>query len=547
MDALGTDAMVIGNHEFDRGALNVATQFQRWSNFPLLGANYKFYDTSDPASTRMSTLLKPFEVFTQQGLKIAVIGMGNLSTLGSLFSQPNGLGMIPLDTNEVAQFYVDLLRPYVDFIVVLSHLGLDADQEMVVSTTGIDIVLGGHNHIVVDPPQLLQDCSADPNNPGYVWAVDPNIPYDPNSAPPAVDNTDPSHPIPLPDPTNHPYEFQRPCAPRNVIIEHSGAFSKYVGRDDLILSNDPARLVPGLRGPIGHVQPERLRPEQRLRDRFEPVPGLPDRHDHPGRPAAGRHAPALQADARPRRRPRPARGILSAGRQAHRAGGRRLAARQPDRDGDVAAPRRSDRLLADQHDRYPHRSESGAHHDRADVQHLPVQQRDHEDAALRPRGAGAVRLRGPAQPGSRVRVASSDRRRARSPQLRGLHASRRRAGRATTDTDCVGGAPGSCIAGQCHVTACAEQTFIGHRSCKADADCGVGVPAGTCVPNACSAEPASAPRTPTAERPSRPASVTRARPGSDRRARARRPSRSRTAMRSRPATTSQAAARAIRS
>jgi 5'-nucleotidase len=165
--------------------------------------------------------------------------MGNLSTLGSLFTQPNGLGMIPLNTTEVAQTYVDLLRPYVDFVIILSHLGLNVDQDMVQTTTGIDIVLGGHNHIVINPPQQLQDCTADQEHPGYVWAVDPNIPYNPNVPPPAVDNTDPSHPIPLPDPTNHPYEFQRPCVPRNVIIEHSGAFSKYVGRDDLVLSNDP--------------------------------------------------------------------------------------------------------------------------------------------------------------------------------------------------------------------------------------------------------------------------------------------------------------------
>ena len=41
---MGTDVMVIGNHEFDDGALNVATQFMKWANFPVLGANYSFYD-----------------------------------------------------------------------------------------------------------------------------------------------------------------------------------------------------------------------------------------------------------------------------------------------------------------------------------------------------------------------------------------------------------------------------------------------------------------------------------------------------------------------
>jgi len=165
MSAFGTDAMAIGNHEFDRGALNVATQLQRWANFPVLGANYKFGDPNDPASTKMGTILQPFQIFNEDGLKIAVIGMGNLSSLTSIFDQPNSFGITPLNTVEVAQFYIDLLRPYVDVVVMLTHLGLEVDQRMIRSTTGIDVVLGGHNHIVINPPQQLQDCSVDSTHP----------------------------------------------------------------------------------------------------------------------------------------------------------------------------------------------------------------------------------------------------------------------------------------------------------------------------------------------------------------------------------------------
>jgi len=234
--AVGLDAMVIGNHEFDKGPLDVAVQLQKWANFPVLAANYQFTSQDQPNSSLIGTILKPFTVFNQGGLKIGVIGMGNLSSLGSVFNQPNSLGILPLQTEQTAQFYVDLLRPYVDVIVVLSHLGLDEDETMVQGTTGIDVVCGGHNHIVVDPPQQLQDCSADPNNPGYIWEVDPNVPEDPGTLPP----DDPVHP----DPINHPYQFQRACKPRKVLIMQSGAFSKYVGRIDLILSNDKKDIYP---------------------------------------------------------------------------------------------------------------------------------------------------------------------------------------------------------------------------------------------------------------------------------------------------------------
>jgi 5'-nucleotidase len=239
MSAMGIDAAVISNHEFDKGLSNLVLQTQKWANYPLLTANYKYESNggSDiPYYGRLSGIARPYTVFNRDGLKVAMIGMANLSSLSSIFDQPNRLGITPLNTAEVAQFYVDLLRPYVDLIVMVTHLGLEVDQRMIRQTTGIDLVLGGHNHIVVSPPQEVQDCSADPTNPGYVWALDPNITYDPDIPPP----NDALHP----DPVDHPFQFRRACKPRKVLITHSGAFAKYVGRLDLILSNDPAQVTP---------------------------------------------------------------------------------------------------------------------------------------------------------------------------------------------------------------------------------------------------------------------------------------------------------------
>ncbi len=246
---VGTDAMVIGNHEFDDGAINVVRQLTKWADFPVLSANYIYPSAGTPSDTGLDTLLKPFTVFDVEGLKVGVIGMANFSSLGSVFQQPNSLGIEALNTIETAQAYVDLLRPMVDVVVVLSHLGLDVDQTMVQGTTGIDFVEGGHNHIVINPPQVLQDCSADPTHPGYVWAVNPNLPYDPSN--PIYDPLDTCCPGTAAGcPTGqgschlHPNSFPRACTPRNVIISHSGAFAKYVGRLDLILSNDPKEASP---------------------------------------------------------------------------------------------------------------------------------------------------------------------------------------------------------------------------------------------------------------------------------------------------------------
>src|SRR6185436_7808523 len=105
------------------------------------------------------SIITPYTTFNLEGLKVGVVGMGNLSSLTSIFDAPNRLGIQPLNTVEASQFYIDFIRPMVDVVVFVTHLGLDVDERMISGTTGIDVVLGGHNHIVLQPPKRVQDCS----------------------------------------------------------------------------------------------------------------------------------------------------------------------------------------------------------------------------------------------------------------------------------------------------------------------------------------------------------------------------------------------------
>ncbi len=262
---LGVDAAVLSNHEFDRGAVNVARQIQKWADFPVLASNYLFADPTLPTSNNLGTVIHPFTVLNAGGLKVAVIGMANLSSLTSVFNTPNSFGIKPLNSTETVQFYIDLLRPMADVIVVTSHLGLDVDQRVIGQTTGVDVWLGSHNHIVINPPEVINDCSADPQNPGFVWVADPRQPIDEHKSPPsgaadaAIDgpsnapNLDTTvcanagdqgcfQPYSL-DPQNHPFQIHRICKPRKVTLAHSGAFAKYVGRLDVVFSNNPTEII----------------------------------------------------------------------------------------------------------------------------------------------------------------------------------------------------------------------------------------------------------------------------------------------------------------
>jgi 5'-nucleotidase / UDP-sugar diphosphatase len=207
----GLDGMVIGNHEFDLGAKNLFDKVDNWASFPLLAANYAWDDPPpgavNPDGRSLRDVVAPYEIYDVKGIKIAVIGMGNTSTITSIFEGGNSLGFRPIADEDALAGYVRLLRPMVDLIVVVSHLGLEEDEGLTASQVddpnqaftqetlaGVDLVLGGHLHIVTNPPKLI-----------------PN------------------------DKEGH-----------NTIVVHSGAFAKFVGRLDLVVrvgddNADPAR------------------------------------------------------------------------------------------------------------------------------------------------------------------------------------------------------------------------------------------------------------------------------------------------------------------
>src|SRR5262249_47741692 len=160
--------------------------------FPLLGANYLF-DPPNPLNDNIAPLLKPYEILNVNGLRIAVIGMGNTSSMTSIAQGGNSLGITPIEPIELVRDLVAVLQPRVDLIFVVSHLGLSAngqvslaeDQELLTGyesivpknavrsnwkvlgeepndqvrvsipgVVGIDAIFGGHLHIVLNPPKV---------------------------------------------------------------------------------------------------------------------------------------------------------------------------------------------------------------------------------------------------------------------------------------------------------------------------------------------------------------------------------------------------------
>ena len=180
MSYINPDVFAIGNHEFDTGLSNLIKQANKWISFPVVAANYYFQPDNE-----LGDRVQPFILKNLGGLKVAFLGMGDFSSLSSLTDIGNSLKMMPINPEEVVNQYVSVLEPMTDLIIMVSHAGLRHDQEIIEATCGIDIVFGGHLHIVLDPPKVVQNkCGED------------------------------------------------------VLLVHSGAFAKFVGRLDAVAKKD---------------------------------------------------------------------------------------------------------------------------------------------------------------------------------------------------------------------------------------------------------------------------------------------------------------------
>lgn len=157
LSKMGLDVAVIGNHEFDSGAENIANVLERWAGFPLLAANYRFEDPDDPVNVKLGRLIRPYVILNQRGLRIAVLGLGDVETIVSIQEGGNSLGITPLDTYQTAQEYIDILINEADLIVVLTHQGFSSDQDLIRNVSGMDAVFGGHLHVAFEEPKVLID------------------------------------------------------------------------------------------------------------------------------------------------------------------------------------------------------------------------------------------------------------------------------------------------------------------------------------------------------------------------------------------------------
>ncbi len=156
MSKLGYDAATIGNHDFDNGIEGLLAQLPN-ADFPFLSANYDFKNTV------LEGMVNPYKVFTKDGVRIGVFGIG--IELQGLVSKKLYKETEYLDPVEISRATVSRLKneENCELVICLSHLGYNykddkiSDMQLASKTKDIDLIIGGHTHTFLPKPTVVKN------------------------------------------------------------------------------------------------------------------------------------------------------------------------------------------------------------------------------------------------------------------------------------------------------------------------------------------------------------------------------------------------------
>jgi 5'-nucleotidase/UDP-sugar diphosphatase len=138
MNALGVDAVTIGNHEFDYGE-NALKELMSQTKFAWLGANIREESTGDLLIGVRETL-----VVTIDDLKIGLFGVTTQATPSLSF--PTKAVRFDNVVQCAKRCTTELHNRDCDVIVALTHTHLREDMLIAKEAAQIDFVFGGHDH-----------------------------------------------------------------------------------------------------------------------------------------------------------------------------------------------------------------------------------------------------------------------------------------------------------------------------------------------------------------------------------------------------------------
>lgn len=146
MNQIKYDAATIGNNEGVGNSKAELNQLYDQANFDVLLDNLFDKQTLQPPAWSQTCKV----ITTEQGTKVGLLAF---TAPFPLTYNPNGW-----DIRQVMDILPDLvaeLRPQVDVLVLMSHLGIGADRQIARDLPVIDVILGSHTHHLFEQGEMV--------------------------------------------------------------------------------------------------------------------------------------------------------------------------------------------------------------------------------------------------------------------------------------------------------------------------------------------------------------------------------------------------------
>jgi len=150
INAMGYDAITLGNHEFDDGIEDLTSRVKD-IKCPVLCANL------DLRTFELGEYVKPYTIVEKGGMKIGIIGLE--ADISTCVAKTISSRIPQLDPVREANRWAEHLRDTekCDLVILLSHQGYEEDHANAALIKNVDLVIGGHSHTFVDSLSYVDD------------------------------------------------------------------------------------------------------------------------------------------------------------------------------------------------------------------------------------------------------------------------------------------------------------------------------------------------------------------------------------------------------
>lgn len=153
-NAVGYDALAVGNHEFDAGWESLKNLVPKLKG-AALSAN-----TRDAKTGRRVPWLKPWVIKEVAGVKVGIFGLTTTGMPRLVFAKSIAGLAFRREIDEARDAVAELKKAGADIVIAVTHVGLESEgkppkegeRALAREVPGIDLIVGGHTHTFLREP-----------------------------------------------------------------------------------------------------------------------------------------------------------------------------------------------------------------------------------------------------------------------------------------------------------------------------------------------------------------------------------------------------------